>query len=134
MTLLQQGQPEGSQEGASREKELSAGEELKDQHTSALDMEGWSRGDGGLKAGQGLKLETLEHQLECVGFPGGAAGKEPTCQCRRRKRSECDPWVGKIPWRRAYQPTVVFLPRESHRRRSLTSYSPWGPTGLDMMK
>ena len=118
MTLLQQGQPEGSQEGASREKELSAGEELKDQHTSALDMEGWSHGDGG------LKLETLEHQLECVGFPGGAAGKEPTCQCRRRKRSECDPWVGKIPWRRAYQPTVVFLPRESHRRRRLVGYSP----------
>ena len=35
------------------------------------------------------------------GFPGGASGKEPTCQCRRHKRYRFDPWVGKIPWRRA---------------------------------
>ena len=33
-------------------------------------------------------------------FPGGASGKEPTCQCRRRKRYRFNPWVGKIPWRR----------------------------------
>ena len=35
-----------------------------------------------------------------VGFPGGASGKEPACQCRRHKRGRFDPWVGKIPWRR----------------------------------
>ena len=46
-------------------------------------------------------------------FPGGTCGKEPTCQYRRHKRHEFDPWVGKIPWRRAWQPTPVFLPRES---------------------
>ena len=34
------------------------------------------------------------------------------------------PWVGKIPWRRAWQPTPVFLPGESHRQRSLVGYSP----------
>ena len=34
-----------------------------------------------------------------LGFPGGASGKEPTCQCRRCKRSGFDPWVGKVPWR-----------------------------------
>ena len=45
-------------------------------------------------------------------FPGGASGKEPTCQCRRRKRHGFNPWVGKIPWRRAWQPTPVFLPGE----------------------
>ena len=39
------------------------------------------------------------------GFPGSPSGKEPTCQCRRRKRRGFDPWVGKIPWRRAWQPT-----------------------------
>ena len=33
-------------------------------------------------------------------FPGGASSKEPTCQCRRCKRHEFDPWIGKIPWRR----------------------------------
>ena len=37
-----------------------------------------------------------------------------------------DPWVGKIPWKRAWQPTPVFLPGKSHKRRSLAGYSPWG--------
>ena len=37
-----------------------------------------------------------------------------------------DPWVVKIPWRRAWQPTPVFLPRESHGQRSLAGYSLWG--------
>ena len=43
------------------------------------------------------------------GFPGGASGKESTCQGRRPKRREFSPWVGKIPWRRAWQPTPVFF-------------------------
>ena len=37
-----------------------------------------------------------------------------------------DPWVGKIPWRRSWQPTKVFLPGESHGQRSLAGYSPPG--------
>ena len=37
-----------------------------------------------------------------------------------------DPWVGKIPWRKAWQLTSVFLPREFHEQRSLAGYSPWG--------
>ena len=37
-----------------------------------------------------------------------------------------DSWVGKSPWRRAWQPTPVILPRESHRQMSLAGYSPWG--------
>ena len=36
------------------------------------------------------------------GFPGGASGKEPACQCRRYKRCCFDPWVRKIPWRRGH--------------------------------
>ena len=47
------------------------------------------------------------------GFPGRASGKEPACPCRRHKRCRLDPWVGKIPWRKAWQPTPVFLPGES---------------------
>ena len=39
-------------------------------------------------------------------------------------RQECYPWVGKISWRRACQPTSVFLPGESHEHRSLQGYSP----------
>ena len=46
-------------------------------------------------------------------FPGGASDKEPTCQLRRRKSRGFDPWVGKIPLRRAWQPTPVFLLGES---------------------
>ena len=58
------------------------------------------------------------------GFPGGTSGKEPTCQCRRHKRHRFHPWVGKIPWRRAWQPTPVFLPGESHGQRCPAGYSP----------
>ena len=44
---------------------------------------------------------------------GGASGKEPTCQCRRHKRSRFNLWVGTIPWRWAWQLTPVFLLGES---------------------
>ena len=37
-----------------------------------------------------------------------------------------DPWVGKIPWTGAWQPTPGFLPREFHGQRSLVGYGPWG--------
>ena len=47
------------------------------------------------------------------GLSSGTSGKEPPCQRRRRKRHRFDPWVAKIPWRRAWQPTLVFLPGES---------------------
>ena len=60
------------------------------------------------------------------GFPGGVSGKEPTCQ------RGLDPWVGKILWRRTWQPTPVFLPGESHGQRSLAGYSPRGPKETDM--
>ena len=42
-----------------------------------------------------------------------------------------DPWFGKIPWRRAWPPTPVFLPGESHGQRSLVGYSPRGHTESD---
>ena len=43
-----------------------------------------------------------------------------------------DPWVGKIPWRREWQSTPVFLPGEFHGQRSLAGYSPWGCKEQDM--
>ena len=43
-----------------------------------------------------------------------------------------DLWVGKIPWRREWLPTPIFLPVEFHGQRSVTGYSPWGPKELDM--
>ena len=42
------------------------------------------------------------------------------------------PWVGKIPWRRKWQPTLVFLPGKFHGERSLAGYSPCGGKELDM--
>ena len=50
------------------------------------------------------------------GLPDRASDKEPTYQCRRHKRLEVDAWVKKIPWRRKWQLTPVFLPGESHDR------------------
>ena len=67
-----------------------------------------------------------------MGFPGGASGKEPTCQYRRCKRRRIDPWVRKIPWRRTEQPTPVFLPTEAHGQRSKAGCSPWDMTASDL--
>ena len=65
---------------------------------------------------------TRTNRKSIYGLPGGASGKEPTCQCRRHKRCRFDPWVGKIPWRKAWQPTPVFLPGESHGQRNRESH------------
>ena len=43
-----------------------------------------------------------------------------------------DPWVGKIPWRRKWQPIPVFLPGKFHGQRSLVGYSPQDSKELDM--
>ena len=56
-----------------------------------------------------------------MGFSGGTSSKEPACQCRRPKRCEFNPWVRKILWRRAWQPSLVFLPGESHGQNSLAN-------------
>ena len=50
------------------------------------------------------------------------SSKQSACQCRSYR---FDPWVGKIPWRRKWQPSPVFLPGKSHGQRSLAGYSPW---------
>jgi len=58
-----------------------------------------------------------------MGFPSGSGViPEPFhLQCRRHR---VNPWVGKIPWRRAWQPIAVFLSGESHAESSLVGYSP----------
>ena len=58
------------------------------------------------------------------GFPGGTSGKEPVCQCRRCKRRGFTTWIGKIPWKGAWQCPPVLLPGESDGQRSLSGYSP----------
>ena len=59
---------------------------------------------------------------------GWLSGQESICQCWRLR---FDTSVGKIPWRRAWQPTPVFLPGKSHGQRSLEGYSLWGHKELD---
>ena len=53
------------------------------------------------------------------------SAEESTCQCRRHRRPGLNLWVGKIPWRRKWQPTPVFLPGKLHGQR-LVGYGPWG--------
>ena len=52
--------------------------------------------------------------------------------CLKCGRLGFDPWVGKIPWRRKWQPTPVFLPGKSHGWRILVGYSSWGRKELDL--
>ena len=76
----------------------------------------------------GVKLpgRHLEHPSAwSKGFPRGASGKGPACQCRKHKRHGFHPWVGKIPWRRKWQPTPVSSPGEPRGQRSPVGRSPW---------
>ena len=61
-------------------------------------------------------------------LPGWLSGKEFSCQCRRCRFS---PWIGKILWRRKWQPTPVSLPGKSHGQKRLVGYSPWDRKELD---
>ena len=62
-------------------------------------------------------------------LPRWFSGKESACQCRRFR---FDPWVGKIPWRRKWRPSPVFLPGKFQGERNLVGYSTWGHKELDM--
>ena len=59
-----------------------------------------------------------------ISLPRWLSGKESACQSRRCRRHSLDPWVGKIPWRRKWQPTTV--PGKSHGQKRPAGYSPWG--------
>ena len=58
-----------------------------------------------------------------VGFPDGSVGKESACDSGDLRFSS---WIRKLPWRREWQPTPVFLPGESCGQKSLVDYSSWG--------
>ena len=66
-----------------------------------------------------------------LAFPGSSDGKESACQCGR---TGFKPWVRKIPWRRAWQPTPEFLPGESHGWRNLADCSPQGRKSQTRLK
>ena len=116
-------------ETPSKETQVSAVGRKAAVHSSGKDRGTWAG------CGQHLLKGTALHSLslflvlsltygapvECRGIPGGSGSK----QCLQCKRPGFEPWVGKIPWRRAWQPTPEFL-LESHGQRSLAGYSPWG--------
>ena len=72
-----------------------------------------------------LQLQVTRHGN---GLPLWLSGKEFACQCRRYRFY---PWVGKIPWRRKWRPTQVFLPGKSYEQKSLVGYQHRGRKELD---
>ena len=64
-----------------------------------------------------------------MGFLCSSVGKESACNARNPGLIQGS---GRFPWRKKWQPTLVFLPRKSHRWRSLAGYSPWGCKESDM--
>ena len=78
-----------------------------------------------------LRLIPISEVLNCgikIGLPSWFI-TESACNAEAAAGScgrQLDPWVRKIPWRRAWQPTPIVLPGESHGQRNLASYSPWG--------
>ena len=62
-----------------------------------------------------------------MGLHWWLSSKESTCQFRRHG---FDPWVGKIPCKKKWQPTPVFWPRKFYGQRTLTGYSPWNCKGV----
>ena len=54
--------------------------------------------------------------------------------CLQWRRPGFDSWVGKVPWRREWQPTTVFLPGKFHGQRKAVGYRPWGHKESDMTK
>ena len=71
---------------------------------------------------------------DSLGILRWLSGKEPACQCRSCQRCGFDCWVRKIPWKRKWLPTPVFLLGKFQEQRNLGSYSPWGRKESDMTK
>ena len=72
----------------------------------------------------------INHKLDVmISFPWWLRQSRICLQCRIPR---FNPWVGKIPWRRDWVPTVVFLHEKFHGQRRLVGYRPWGHKELDM--
>ena len=84
----------------------------------------WMEKPGGLQSRESQRVGHDWATSLWLSLWGGASGKELACQCRRRKRQGFNPWVWKIHWRVAWQPTPVLFPGKSHGHRSLVGYSP----------
>ena len=86
--------------------------DLVTKHIAHIDLNNDQNDQCAIKKGAGL----LKFSKMSLAF-------QDACQCRRCR---FDPWVRKIPWKRKWQPTPVFLPGKFHGQTSLVGYSPWG--------
>ena len=68
------------------------------------------------------------------GFPGGIVVKNLPVNAGDIREAASIPGIGKIPWKKEWQPTPVFLPGESLGQRRLVGYSPWGCKELDRIE
>ena len=85
-----------------------------------------------------LKVNTISNSIyyTCYfkqGFQDGSVGKRICLQCTTPRRCGFEPWVGKIPWRRAWQPNPVFFPGKSNGQKSLMGYTPQVQTQLKQL-
>ena len=83
---------------------------------------------GGTESDTTERLSSSSSALSDWKLPWWLRWQRTCLQCGRPR---FDPWVGKITWRRKWQPTPVSLPGEFHGQRSLVGYSPWGCKVLD---
>ena len=90
-----------------------------------LQLLGQDRDQAVTGASQGPSRGSCQKRPCPASTPGGASGKEPTCQHRRCKRCRFNPWVGKIPCMKKWQPTPIILSGKSHGQWSLVGYSPY---------
>ena len=81
--------------------------------------------NNGCDYGSEFKANLKKH-IRKKDYTNGTSGERACLPAGRCERRRFNSWVGKIPWRRKWQPTPVFLPGESHGQRSMTGYSPWG--------
>ena len=71
-------------------------------------------------------IKKKKESINRLGLPWWLSSKEYACSAGEMcRRCGFNSWVVKIPWRRKWQPTPVFLPGKSHGQRSLVGYSPW---------
>ena len=95
-------------------------------------------GNLGLKYSREIMMDLRNHRLYVRvkaknGLPRWLSVKKKKIHLTSR-RCGFHPWVRKIPWRRKWKPTPVFLPGEFHRQRSLAGYSPWGHKASDTIE
>ena len=101
--------------------------------TDTNNRAGVARGGRGRELGAWVSRRRLLY-AEWIkqGPPRWLSGEESTSQGRRPKTAAFDPWVGKIPWRRKWQPVPVLLPGKSQGQRSPSGYSLWGYKGTQL--